>query len=111
MTLARALATKIVRGDRTATSRCRQVPSLSSAANASPATTEVSNGSPQLHAKASTTKDPAHPLACIQRPKTVSVGRDVWALTAATKPAGATRHTRSTTRSRHWVSSLVSSKR
>ena len=45
--LASAFAAKIRRGERTATSRWRQVPSRSSAANTSPATTEVSSGSAQ----------------------------------------------------------------
>ena len=66
--LARAFATKIRRGDLTATRRCRQVPSRSSAAKTSPATSEVSSGSTQLHAKASTTSEPGpaggvHPAA------------------------------------------------
>ena len=43
--LASTLAAKIRLGDRTATSRWRQVPSRSSEANTSPATTEVSSGS------------------------------------------------------------------
>ena len=72
--LASALAAKIRRGERTATSRCRQVPSRSSAANTSPATSEVSSGSAQVPAKPSTTSDPAQPVACIQRPNTVSEG-------------------------------------
>ena len=64
------------------------MPSRSSAAKTSPATSEVSSGSPQLHAKASTTSDPAQPVVCIQRPKTVSVGSDDCELTTATKTAG-----------------------
>ena len=87
------------------------MPSRSSAAKTSPATSEVSSGSTQLHAKASTTSDPAQPVACIQRPKTVSVGSELCGLTTATKQPGATRQARSTSRIRHWVSSLASSNR
>ena len=60
--LASALAAKIRRGDRTATSRCRHVPSRSSVAKTSPATTDVSSGSSQLQANAKTTSGPAQPV-------------------------------------------------
>ena len=60
--LASAFAAKIRRGDRTATSRCRQVPSRSSVANTSPATSEVSSGSIQLPENARTTNGPAQPV-------------------------------------------------
>ena len=109
--LARAFAAKIRRGERTATSRWRQVPSRSSAANTSPAVSEVSSGSAQVHEKPSTTSDPAQPDACIQRPKTVTAGSEVCRLTAATNTAGAIQHAASTSRIRHWDSSLTSSKR
>jgi hypothetical protein len=60
--LASAFAAKIRRGDRTATSRCRHVPSRSSLANTSPATSDVSSGSTQLQQNVRTTSDPAHPV-------------------------------------------------
>ena len=59
--LASAFAAKIRRGDRTATSRCRHVPSRSSVAKTSPATREVSSGSIQLQENDRTTNDPAQP--------------------------------------------------
>ena len=109
--LASALATKIRRGERTATSRWRQVPSRSSAAKTSPATSEVSSGSAQVHAKPSTTREAAHPVANIQRPKTVSLGSELCPLMAATKSAGASQQATRTIRTRHCASSLSSSKR
>ncbi len=109
--LASAFDTKIRRGERTATSRCRQVPSRSSTANTSPATSDVSSGSAHEHEKASTTSDPAQPVACIQRPKTVSAGSELCRLTAATKTAGAIQQATSRRRIRHWANSLTSSKR
>lgn len=51
-------------------------------------TTEVSSGSAQVPAKPSITSGPAHPVACIQRPKRVSTGSVPCWLTAATKSAG-----------------------
>lgn len=75
--LASAFAAKIRRGERTATSRWRQVPSRSSEANTSPATTEVSSGSAQVPENPRTTSEPAHPVACIQRPKSVSTGSEL----------------------------------
>lgn len=109
--LASAFAAKIRRCDLTATSRWRQVPSRSSAAKTSPATSEVSSGSAQLPANPSTTSGPAHPVACIQRPKSVSEGSVLCSLTAATKRAGAIQQTRTSSRTRHWETSLTSSKR
>src|ERR1700730_15378964 len=82
--LASALAAKIRRGERTATSRWRQVPRRSSLANTSPATTEVSSGKNQLPANDSTTSAPAQPVACISRPNRVSAGRVPCPLTTAT---------------------------
>ena len=111
MRLASALAAKIRRGERTATSRWRQVPSRSSEANTSPATTEVSSGSAQVPAKPSTTSGPAQPVACIQRPKRVSAGSEACWLTATTRSAGAIQQARISRRIRHWESSLTSSKR
>ena len=109
--LASAFAAKIRRGERTATSRWRQVPSRSSEANTSPATTEVSSGSAQVPAKPSITSGPAHPVACIQRPKRVSTGSVLCWLTAATKSAGAIQQARTSRRIRHCETSLTSSKR
>jgi hypothetical protein len=109
--LASALAAKIRRGERMATSRWRHVPSRSSTANTSPATTEVSNGSTYVPAKPSTTSDPAQPVACIQRPNTVSAGSEPCRLTSLTSTAGTTQAARISSRTRHWESSLTSSKR
>jgi len=108
---ATALAAKIRPGERTATSRWRQVPSRSSAANASPATRAASRGSSQVLAKPSTTSEPAHPVAPIQRPNRVSAGSVLCLLTTPTKTAGATQHAIASSRIRHWASSLTSSKR
>lgn len=108
---ASTFAAKIRRGERTATSRCRQVPSRSSAANMSPATTEVSSGSAQVPAKPSITSGPAQPVACIQRPKRVSEGSVLCSLTPATKSPGAIQQARTRRRMRHWETSLTSSKR
>ena len=60
--LASALAAKIRRGARTATSRCRHVPSRSSWAKMSPATSDVSTGSTQVPENVKTTSDPAQPV-------------------------------------------------
>jgi hypothetical protein len=60
--LASAFAAKIRRGERTATSRCRHVPSRSSEANTSPATSDVSSGSTQLQQNTRTTSDAAQPV-------------------------------------------------
>lgn len=109
--LASAFAAKIRLGERTATSKWRQVPSRSSEANTSPATTEVSSGSAQVPAKPSITSVPAHPVACIQRPKRVSEGSVLCWLTAATKRAGAIQQARTSRRIRHCETSLTSSKR
>ncbi len=87
------------------------MPSRSSEAKTSPATTEVSNGSAQVPAKPSVTSGPAHPVACIQRPNRVSVGSVLCALTPATKTAGAIQQARSSRRIRHWERSLTTSKR
>ncbi|CAM5382627.1 hypothetical protein SALBM311S_06246 [Streptomyces alboniger] len=87
------------------------MPSRSSEANASPATTEVSSGSAHVPAKPSITSGPAHPVACIQRPKRVSVGSVLCPLTAATKSAGAVQQARTSRRIRHCDTSLTSSKR
>ena len=54
---------------------------------------------------------PAHPVACIQRPNTVSAGSELCRLTSLTSTAGATQQARISSRSRHWESSLTSSKR
>lgn len=105
------LATKIRLGERTETRRWRQVPSRSSVAKTSPATRAVSSGSAQLREKSSTTSAPAQPVLCIQRPKTVSAGSMLCRLTTATKPAGAIQQASSSTRIRHWDSSLTSSNR
>ena len=64
------------------------MPSRSSAAKTSPATSAVSSGSAQLHEKSRTTSAPAQPVAFIQRPKTVSAGSELCRLTTATKTAG-----------------------
>ena len=96
--------TKIRRGERTATSRWRQVPSRSSAANTSPATREVSNGSAQLPAKPSITSDPAQPVACIQRPKTVSAGSELCWLTSLTNDRRHDPGATISSRRRHWDS-------
>ena len=109
--LASALPMKISRGERTATSRWRQVPSRSSAENTSPATTEVSSGKNQLPAKDSTTSAPAQPVACISRPNSVSDGSVPCPLTAMTATPGPIQHKRISTRTRHCASSLTSSKR
>jgi hypothetical protein len=98
--LASALAAKIRRGDRIATSRCRHVPSRSSMANTSPATTEVSSGSTYVPAKVSTTSEPAQPVALIQRPNTVSDGSEPWWLTTLTSTAGMTQTTMMSSRIR-----------
>lgn len=108
---ANAFAAKIRRGERTATSRCRQVPSRSSEANTSPATTEVSSGSAQVPEKPSITSGPAHPVVSIQRPKRVSEGSVLCWLTAATKSPGATQQASTSRRIRHWETSFTSSKR
>ena len=109
--LAIAFAMKIRRGERTATSRWRQVPSRSSDENTSPATSEVISGSTQLPAKPSTTSAPAQPVACIQRPKSVSAGSEVCWLTTATAIPGPIQHARISSRTRHCARSLTSSKR
>lgn len=87
------------------------MPSRSSQANTSPVTTEVSSGSAQVPAKPSMTSGPAQPVACIQRPKRVSVGSVLCALTPATNSAGATQQASTSSRIRHWETSLTSSKR
>ncbi len=109
--LASALATKMRRGERTAMTRWRHVPRRSSAAKTSPATRAVSSGSAQVQAKLSTTREAAHPVANIHRPKTVSLGSELCPLAAAMKPAGASQQATRTIRTRHWASSLSSSKR
>ena len=60
--LASAFAAKIRRGDRTATSRWRHVPSRSSMAKTSPATSDVRSGRSQLQENARTTSGPAQPV-------------------------------------------------
>jgi hypothetical protein len=109
--LATALATKIRRGERTATSRWRQVPRRSSDAKTSPGTAHATSGSAQPPAKPSMTSDPAHPDSCIHRPKSVSAGSELCWPTATTNTAGAIQHTKASTRMRQRDSSLVSSKR
>ena len=109
--LASALARKIRRGERTATSRWRQVPRRSSEENTSPATTEVSSGKNQLPANDSTTSAPAQPVACISRPNRVSDGSVPCPLTTTTAIAGPIQHARTSRRTRHWASCLTSSKR
>ena len=109
--LASALAAKIRRGERTATSRCRHVPSRSSVAKTSPATSDVSSGSTQLQENVRTTSDPAQPVWLIQRPKTVSDGNELCWLMIATSNAGPSQQARSARRIGHWASSLTSSKR
>ena len=106
-----AFDTKIRRGDRTATRRWRQVPSRSSEANTSPATSEVSSGSAQDPEKPRITSGPAHPVACIQRPNRVSTGSAACWLITATKSAGASQHATISRRTRHCESSLTNSKR
>ena len=108
--LASALATKIRRGERTATSRCRQVPSRSSAAKTSPATSDVSSGSTQLQRSESTTSDPAQPVCPIQRPKTVSDGSELCA-DDGDEESRPSQQRAATRRIRHWARSLSSSKR
>jgi len=109
--LASALARKIRRGERTATSRWLQVPSRSSAENTSPAMTGVSNGKNQLPAKDSTTSAPAQPVACIWRPNRVSAGSEFCPLTTMTATAGPIQHKPIRMRTHHCASSLTSSKR
>jgi hypothetical protein len=109
--LASALAAKIRRGERTATSRCRHVPSRSSAANTSPATSDVSSGNTQLQENDRITSGPAHPVWPIQRPKTVSDGSELCRLTTTTNNAGPRQQATSIRRIGHWASSLTSSKR
>ncbi len=109
--LASAFDTKIRRGDRTATRRCRQVPSRSSDANTSPAISEVSSGSAHEPENPRITSGPAHPVACIQRPKRVSTGSDACWLITATNSAGASQHATITRRTRHCESNLTDSKR
>jgi hypothetical protein len=109
--LANAFVTKIRRGERIATSRCRQVPSRSSAANTSPATTEVSNGSTHMPEAPSPTSGAAQPVACSQRPNTVSAGSSPCLAATATTSAGPIQAATSSSRIRHWDSSLTSSKR
>ncbi|GHD30040.1 hypothetical protein GCM10010335_19690 [Streptomyces galbus] len=87
------------------------MPSRSSQANTSPVTTEVSRGSAQVPAKPSITSGPAQPVACIQRPKRVSVGSVLCSPTPATNSAGAIQQAGTSTRIRHWDTSLTSSKR
>ncbi len=87
------------------------MPSRSSTANTSPATSEVSSGSAHVHENDSTTSTPAHPLACIQRPNTVSAGSELCRLTAATNTPGASQQAASSSRMRHCENSLTSSKR
>ena len=104
--LASAFATKMRRGERTAMTRWRHVPRRSSAAKTSPATRAVSSGSAQVHAKLSTTREAAHPVVNIHRPKTVSLGSELCPLAAAMKPAGASQQATRTTRTRHWREQL-----
>ncbi len=73
--LASALAAKIRRGERTATSRWRQVPSRSSEENTSPAMIEVTSGSTQFPAKLSAASGAASAEACSHRAYRVSAGR------------------------------------
>jgi hypothetical protein len=87
------------------------VPSRSSLAKTSPATTDVSSGRSQLQANARTTTGPAQPVWLSQRPKTVSVGNELCWLMTATTSAGPTQQARSARRIGHLASSLVSSKR
>jgi hypothetical protein len=87
------------------------VPSRSSVAKMSPATSAVSSGRAQAREKSSTTSAPAQPVECIQRPKTVSAGSWLCRLTTATKMAGAIQQASKSTRIRHWESSLTSSNR
>ena len=66
----------------------------------------------QLPANDSTTSAPAQPVACIQRPKRVSAGSVPCPLTIDDRDAPARSSTRgSARRTRHWASSLTSSKR
>ena len=111
MRLANAFATKIRRVDRTATSRWRQVPSRSSEAKTSPATTDVSSGSAYVPANPSITSGPAQPVAFIQRPNSVSTGSELCSLTTATNNAGASQQARTSSRIRQAANSLTSSKR
>ena len=87
------------------------MPSRSSLANTSPATSDVSSGSTQLQQNVRTTSDPAHPVCPIQRPKTVSDGNELCRLMIATSSAGPSQHASSARRIGHWASSLTSSKR
>jgi hypothetical protein len=87
------------------------VPSRSSAAKTSPATSDVRSGSTQLQESVSTTSGPAQPVWLIQRPKTVSDGSELCRLTIATSRAGPSQQAASATRTGHWASSLTSSKR
>ena len=50
-------------------------------------------------------------MTIIQRPKTVSAGSVLCRLTMATKIAGTSQQASSSTRIRHWVSSLTISNR
>ena len=64
------------------------MPSRSSAAKTSPATSDVSSGSTQLQENVRTTSAPAQPVWFIQRPKTVSDGSELCRLMIATNSAG-----------------------
>ena len=87
------------------------MPSRSSVANTSPATSDVSSGSTQLHENVSTTSDPAQPVWPIQRPKTVSDGNELCWLMIATTSAGPSQQASRPSRTGHCASSLTSSNR
>src|SRR5581483_3108806 len=109
--LASAFAAKMRRCERTATSRCRQVPSRSSEANTSPATSEVSSGSAQVPEKPRVTSGPAQPVVCIQRPNRVSEGRLLCWLIPKTAIPGPSQQARIRSLTRHGENCLTSSKR
>ena len=85
--------------------------SRSSLANTSPATNDVNSGSTQLQENDRATRGPAHPVWCIQRPKTVSAGNELCWLMAATSNAGPIQQARTASRTGHCASSLTNSKR
>jgi hypothetical protein len=77
------------------------VPSRSSAANTSPATTETSSGSAHMPEKPSPTTGAAQPVSCSQRPKGVSDGSTPCSLTPTTTTAGPSQAARISRRTRH----------
>ena len=110
--LASAFAAKIRRGDRTATSRWRQVPSRSSEAKTSPATSEVSSGSAQRAREAEHHQRPG-PAGGVHPAAEERVGRGASSAGSPRRrsSAGASQQARSSRRIRHCESSLTSSKR